>query len=98
MDGPVNKASPAILALNPFVATADVVQGRNERLDSFGSPFTGLVDLVRPDLSGFDTGFGGDRACRSISAARWRSIFAGRCRCRCRRLRRHRSRSGRSRR
>src|SRR5205085_1924729 len=28
MDGPIDKASPAILALNPFVATADVVQGR----------------------------------------------------------------------
>jgi ABC-type transport system involved in multi-copper enzyme maturation permease subunit len=60
MDGPVNKASPAILALNPFVATADVVHGRNDfdSFDSFGSPFTGLVDLVRPDITGFDTGGG----------------------------------------
>ena len=54
MDGPINKASPAILALNPFVATADVVQGRNDD-SSFGSPFTGLVDLVRPDMTAFST-------------------------------------------
>ena len=47
MDGPVDKASPAILALNPFVATADVVQGRSQD-PSFGSPFTALVDLIRP--------------------------------------------------
>jgi len=58
MDGPVNKATPAILALNPFVATADVVQGRNQD-ESFGSPFTAIVELVRPDLLGFEN-FGGD--------------------------------------
>ncbi len=54
MDGPVDKASPAILALNPFVATADVVQGRAES-SSFDSPFTALADLVRPDSFGFAT-------------------------------------------
>jgi len=58
IDGPVNKASPAILALNPFVATADVVQGRSED-SSFGSPFTALVDLVRPDTSVFASDMGG---------------------------------------
>jgi ABC-type transport system involved in multi-copper enzyme maturation permease subunit len=58
MDGPVGKASPAILALNPFVATADVVQGRNQS-SSFGSPFTALVDLVRPDITDFPNGFEG---------------------------------------
>ena len=59
MDGPIDKASPAILALNPFVATADVVQGRSES-SSFDSPFTALADLVRPDSFGFatDGGFG----------------------------------------
>ena len=59
MDGPIGKASPAILALNPFVATADVVQGRAET-SSFDSPFTALADLVRPDTFGFDmeSGFG----------------------------------------
>jgi len=59
MDGPVNKASPAILALNPFVATADMVQGRNDD-SSFGSPFTGLVDLVRPDMTDFSSSSSGD--------------------------------------
>ncbi|HVF13559.1 MAG TPA: ABC transporter permease, partial [Acidimicrobiales bacterium] len=58
MDGPINKASPAILALNPFVATADVVHGRNDD-SSFGSPFTGLVDLVRPDITTFGSEVGG---------------------------------------
>ena len=76
MDGPVNKASPAILALNPFVATADVVQGRNDELTSFDSPFTALVDLVRPDTSGSRPGVGrrvrrGRRQRRRI-ARRWR--------------------------
>ncbi|MEA2686150.1 MAG: type transport system permease protein, partial [Actinomycetota bacterium] len=59
MDGPLDKASPAILALNPFVATADVVQGRNDDTLSLDSPFTALADLVRPDTSGFTT-FGSD--------------------------------------
>ena len=54
MDGPIDTASPAILALNPFVATADVVQGRTES-SSFDSPFTALADLVRPDSFGFAT-------------------------------------------
>ncbi len=54
MDGPIETASPAILALNPFVATADVVQGRAES-SSFDSPFTALADLVRPDDFGFAT-------------------------------------------
>ena len=54
MDGPIHKASPAILALNPFVATADVVQGRAQS-SSFASPFTALADLVRPDSFGFAT-------------------------------------------
>ncbi|MEA2825791.1 MAG: type transport system permease protein [Actinomycetota bacterium] len=59
MDGPIGKASPAILALNPFVATADVVQGRAQS-SSFDSPFTALADLIRPDTFGFatDSGFG----------------------------------------
>jgi ABC-type transport system involved in multi-copper enzyme maturation permease subunit len=57
MDGPIGKASPAILALNPFVATADVVQGRTET-SSFDSPFTALADLVRPDTLGFDLNSG----------------------------------------
>ncbi len=55
MDGPVDKASPAVLALNPFVATADVVQGRNDFATSFSSPFTALVDMVRPDSTVFGT-------------------------------------------
>ncbi len=63
MDGPVDRASPAILALNPFVATADVVQGRADT-DSLESPFTALADLVRPDNFGFAVdaavGFGGE--------------------------------------
>ena len=58
MDGPVNKASPAILALNPFVATADVVQGRNQE-SSIDSPFTALVDLVRPDITDFSSSSSG---------------------------------------
>ena len=59
MAGPIDKASPAILALIPVVATADVVQGRSES-SSFDSPFTALADLVRPDSFGFatDGGFG----------------------------------------
>ncbi len=61
MDGPVNKATPAILALNPFVATADVVQGRSQA--SLNSPFAGLADLIRPDSFGIpvdiDGGIGG---------------------------------------
>jgi ABC-type transport system involved in multi-copper enzyme maturation permease subunit len=58
MDGPGEQASPAILALNPFVATADVVQGRNDEFTSFDSPFTALADLVRPEMfgPGFDGG------------------------------------------
>lgn len=51
MDGPVDKASPAVLALNPFVATADVVQGRAQRI-SAETPFTVLADLVRPEVVG----------------------------------------------
>jgi|GEM_PF-1452701 len=58
MDGPVGKATPAILALNPFVATADVVQGRADQ-SSFDSPFTALADLVRPDTFGFAVDQGG---------------------------------------
>jgi ABC-type transport system involved in multi-copper enzyme maturation permease subunit len=58
MDGPVDKASPGILALNPFVATADVVEGRSES-SSLESPFTALVDLVRPDMLGFVPGMEG---------------------------------------
>jgi len=57
MDGPIDTASPAILALNPFVATADVVQGRTES-SSFDSPFTALADLVRPDSFAFATDAG----------------------------------------
>ncbi len=58
MDGPIDKASPAVLALNPFVATADVVQGRSQRtLDE--TPFTVLADLVRPDDFGIATDVGG---------------------------------------
>jgi ABC-type transport system involved in multi-copper enzyme maturation permease subunit len=37
---------PWILALNPFAATADVVQGRNES-NTFESPFSALGDLLR---------------------------------------------------
>ena len=37
---------PWILTLNPFAATADVVQGRS-RTDSFESPFSALADLLR---------------------------------------------------
>ena len=37
---------PWILALNPFAATADVVQGRNEST-TFESPFSALGDLLR---------------------------------------------------
>ena len=37
---------PWILALNPFAATADVVQGRNES-NTFESPFSALSDLLR---------------------------------------------------
>ncbi len=55
MDGPVEKASPAILALNPFVATAHVVQGRSDDTTSFDSPFTALVDLVQPDSMVFSS-------------------------------------------
>jgi ABC-type transport system involved in multi-copper enzyme maturation permease subunit len=37
---------PWILALNPFAATADVVEGRNES-DTFESPFGAFADLLR---------------------------------------------------
>lgn len=37
---------PWILALNPFAATADVVQGRNES-DTFESPFSAMIELLR---------------------------------------------------
>ena len=37
---------PWILALNPFAATADVVQGRNES-DRFESPFSAMGELLR---------------------------------------------------
>ncbi len=57
MDGPIDRASPAVLALNPFVATADVVQGRTAT-NSIDSPFTALADLVRPDSFGFATDSG----------------------------------------
>ena len=71
MDGPIGKASPAILALNPFVATADVVQGRAET-SSFDSPFTALADLVRPDTFGFDveSGFGMAGVDRQVARAK----------------------------
>ncbi|HJV09449.1 MAG TPA: ABC transporter permease subunit [Acidimicrobiales bacterium] len=42
------RPDPWILALNPFAATADVVQGRNQS-SSFTSPFGPLIDLVRLD-------------------------------------------------
>jgi ABC-2 type transport system permease protein len=44
LDGPIDQASPTVLVLNPFVATADVVGGRSD--GSLGSPFTGLRDLL----------------------------------------------------
>ena len=37
---------PWVLALNPFAATADVVQGRNES-NTFESPFSALGELLR---------------------------------------------------
>lgn len=40
------RPSPWILALNPFAATADVVQGRNES-DTFESPFSAMGELLR---------------------------------------------------
>ena len=40
------RPKPWILALNPFAATADVVQGRNE-VNTFESPFSALGDLLR---------------------------------------------------
>ena len=40
------RPKPWILALNPFAATADVVQGRNES-DTFESPFSALSELLR---------------------------------------------------
>ena len=53
LDGPVDEASPTVLVLNPFVATADVVRGRGE--GNLESPFTALQDLLRVD----DGPFGG---------------------------------------
>jgi ABC-type transport system involved in multi-copper enzyme maturation permease subunit len=40
------RPKPWILALNPFAATADVVQGRNES-NTFESPFSALGELLR---------------------------------------------------
>ena len=40
------RPKPWILALNPFAATADVVQGRNESA-TFESPFSALGELLR---------------------------------------------------
>jgi ABC-2 type transport system permease protein len=40
------RPKPWILALNPFAATADVVQGRNET-NTFDSPFSALGELLR---------------------------------------------------
>ncbi len=40
------RPKPWILALNPFAATADVVQGRNES-NTFESPFSALTELLR---------------------------------------------------
>lgn len=40
------RPDPWILALNPFAATADVVQGRNESV-RFESPFRPLLELLR---------------------------------------------------
>lgn len=40
------RPKPWILALNPFAATADVVQGRNDS-NAFDSPFSALGELLR---------------------------------------------------
>jgi ABC-type transport system involved in multi-copper enzyme maturation permease subunit len=40
------RPKPWILALNPFAATADVVQGRNES-NTFESPFSAIGELLR---------------------------------------------------
>jgi len=40
------RPKPWILALNPFAATADVVQGRNES-NTFESPFSAMGELLR---------------------------------------------------
>ncbi len=40
------RPKPWILALNPFAATADVVQGRNET-NTFDSPFSAMGELLR---------------------------------------------------
>jgi ABC-type transport system involved in multi-copper enzyme maturation permease subunit len=40
------RPKPWILALNPFAATADVVEGRNQS-DTFDSPFSALGELLR---------------------------------------------------
>lgn len=42
------RPDPWILAINPFAATADVVQGRNEST-GFASPFGPLIELLRLD-------------------------------------------------
>jgi len=49
-------SSPAVLALNPFVATADVVRGRQGPFDGLPSPFSALQALldshtVQPDVA-----------------------------------------------
>ena len=59
------RPDPWILALNPFAATADVVQGRNES-NTFESPFSALGELLRlsadDDFSEVMTGSGSGRA------------------------------------
>lgn len=43
------RPEPWILALNPFAATADVVEGRSTSSEGFESPFRGLRDLLLLD-------------------------------------------------
>ena len=51
LDGPGDRATPTVLVLNPFVATADVVRGRGE--GALESPFTALQQLLRVNVGPF---------------------------------------------
>jgi ABC-type transport system involved in multi-copper enzyme maturation permease subunit len=51
------RPAPTVLALNPFVATADVVRGRSESFD-LASPFRALQELLDEETFAADQGVG----------------------------------------
>lgn len=58
-DGPIRTASPAVLILNPFVATADVIRSGDANNAGLASPFTALQSLLNSHTFSEQTRFDG---------------------------------------